>query len=200
MIAMRSNIAYLAEPMVSVRIHGESLTTQYSKDHARLCIGDELGVLRDVGNQAKLTGLPALSRACDAAFVRRAVRLLATEPGDETPGMTETDFKTILQDRVASPEERQEMKALVYASLGDEQYWSGKREEAAKSYSLATEAKSGNLKTRAKSFLLRAGAMGSRIRHKLDWPYESVAARYRSDCALLRTGKLTRIPTSTKAG
>lgn len=192
MLAMHSDVGYLSEPMVGVRVHEESLTTQYSRDHARLCIGDELAVLRNVGHQAELAGISSLRLACEGAFMRRAVRLLEAGLKGETPGMTKAEFETILDDRIASSEERKEMRASVYTNLGDEQYWEGEREQAARSYRLALSARPRRLKTLTNLLLLRSGAIGMRVRQVLFPPYESVAARYRTDCALLRTGKLSR--------
>jgi hypothetical protein len=164
MIAMRFDVAYLSEPMVSVRIHEESLTTQCSQDHARLCIGDELAVLRLVGREAELAGLSSLGGACEAALIRRAVGLLEAGSKGKTFGMSRADFETILEDRIENCEERKDMQASVYASLGDEQYCKGEREQAARSYRLAISARPGRLKTFGKYLLLRTGVTGIRVR------------------------------------
>jgi Glycosyl transferase family 2 len=165
MIAMHFDVAYLSEPMVWVRIHEESLTTECSRDYARLCIGDELRVLRRVGREAELAGIPSLRGACEAALIRRAVRLLGAGLKDEFPGMSLANFETILEDRVDSSEERKEMQASVYTSLGDEQYWKGEREQATRSYRLALSARPWRLKTLGKYLLLRTGvAAGIRAR------------------------------------
>jgi hypothetical protein len=192
MVAMHFDIAYLAEPMVGTRIHEASLTSQYSHDHARVCIGDELDVLRHVGQKAELAGKPTLRLACEKAMIRRAVRLLAAGLMDETPGMTGTDFEKIVEERIVNIEEREKIRVSVYRGLGDEQYWEGKREQAAKSYAIALSARPGHLTTLTKSLLLRTGAIGARVRQLLSPRYESVITRYYADCALLRAGQLGR--------
>jgi glycosyltransferase involved in cell wall biosynthesis len=192
MIAMHFNVAYLAEPMVSVRIHGESLTSQYAKDHARLCIGDEMGLLRRVGHEAQVAGLPSLRDACEAALIRRAVRLLAAGDKEETPGMSQADFETILGERIASSRERKEIQASVCTGLGDEQYWEGERQQAKRSYRLALTARPGRLETWVKYLLLRMGILGMPFQQILYSRYESVVTRYRTDCELLRSGQLGR--------
>jgi glycosyltransferase involved in cell wall biosynthesis len=164
MIAMHFDVAYLSEPMVTVRIHEQSLTAQCYRDHARLCIGDELGVLRRVEREAELAGIASLRGACEAALIRRAVRLLGARLKGETPGMSRADFETILEDRIESSEERKETQASVYTSLGDEQYWKGEHEQAAHSYRLALSARPGRLKTLGKYVLLRMGVIGIRVR------------------------------------
>jgi hypothetical protein len=164
MIAMHFDVAYLSEPMVSVRIHEESLTTQCSRDHARLCIGDELAFLRLVGREAELAGLPSLRGACGAALMRRAVCLLGAGLKGEASGMSRADFEKILEDRIENCEERKDMQASVYTSHGDEEYWKGEREQATRSYRLALSARPGRLKTLGKYLLLRMGAIGIRVR------------------------------------
>src|ERR1700687_2637447 len=131
MVAMHFDVSYLSEPMVFIRTHEESLTTQCSQDHARLCIGDELAVLRLVGHEAELAGMPSKRDACVAALIRRAVRLLRAGLKGKTPGMTRADFETILEERIAISAERKQMQAAVYESLGDDQYWQAEHEEAA---------------------------------------------------------------------
>ncbi len=164
MVALHFDIAYLSEPMVSIRTHEESLTTQCSQDYARLCIGDELAVLRRVGREAELAGMSPQRDACEAALVRRAVRLLRAGLKGKTPGMTRADFETILKERIENSEERNQTKAMVYAGLGDEQYWDDEREQAAHSYRLALSARPGHPRTLGKYLLLRMGAVGTRVR------------------------------------
>jgi hypothetical protein len=164
MVALHTDVAYLQEPMVLIRIHGESLTTQCSQDYARLCIGDELAVLRRVGREAELAGMSSQRDACEAALVRRAVHALQAGTNGKTPGMTRADFEIILKERIDSSEERDRIKALVYAALGDEQFWEGEREQAAQSYMLALSASPGHPRTLGKYLLLRTGSVGIRLR------------------------------------
>jgi glycosyltransferase involved in cell wall biosynthesis len=164
MIAMRCDVAYFAEPMVCVRIHEQSLTTLYSRDHARICIGDELSVLWHVGHQAELAGNASLRVACKAALIRRAAGLLRAGLKNETAGMSRSDFETILEDRIKNSEDQKDIRASVYTNLGDEQYWEGEREQASRSYRLALSASPGRLNTVAKYLLLRSGVVGTRVR------------------------------------
>src|ERR1039458_1313155 len=179
LIAMQYDVAYLSEPMVCCRFHEESLTTLYSRDYATICIGDELSVLRRVGHEAELAGSPSLRRACEAALIRRAVRLLGAGLKNETPGMSLADFETILEGRMTNSEDKNEIRASVYTNLADEQYWEGEHEQAARSYRLALSAHPGRLKTLAKYLLLRTGVVRSRVRQMFhQHPRWNVGVKY----------------------
>jgi hypothetical protein len=119
MIAMYYDVAYLSEPMVGVRIHEESLTSLYSQDYARLCIGDELGVLWHVGHQAELAGSPSLRLACEAALIRLAVGLLGAGLKGVTPSMTAAEFETILPVRIGNLEDAKRIQSSVYTTLAE---------------------------------------------------------------------------------
>ncbi len=164
MVALRSDVAYFPEPMVLVRIHGESLTTQCSQDYARRCIGDELAVLHRVGHEAELAGMHSQSAACQAALIRHSVNMLKAGLKGNSPGMTRADFEIILGERIANPQERKQIQATVYADLGDEQYREHDRQQAAYSYRLALSARPGNPRTLGKYLLLHMGGIGNRVR------------------------------------
>jgi len=136
MLAMHYDVAYLADPMVCYRFHGESLTTSYSQDYARICVGDELSVLSLVGHQAERAGIPELRRECEAALVRRAVRLLKSGLQGASPGMNVTEFEEILQSRIRDVKNIKEIRAVVYTTLADQLYWGGDHAQAARSYRL----------------------------------------------------------------
>ena len=53
MLAMHYDVAYLSEPMLTSRVHGESLTSLYAKEYTRICVGDELSVLWILRNRSR---------------------------------------------------------------------------------------------------------------------------------------------------
>jgi hypothetical protein len=117
MLAMHDEVAYLAEPMVCCRFHEQSLTTQYSQDHTRICISDELTVLWRVGQQAGLEGNVVIRGACNAAFVLRAYHLLMAGLQNLSPGMTADQFEEILQKRMQASQATAKIRTAVYSSL-----------------------------------------------------------------------------------
>jgi Glycosyl transferase family 2 len=164
MLAMHYDVAYLSEPMVCYRFHEESLTALYSREYARICVADELSVLWQVGHQAERAGIPALRGACEAAFVRRAVRLLKSGLQGATPSMSVAEFEEILRSRIRDLESIKEIRASVHTTLADQLYSSGEYAKAAQSYRLGLTARPWRLKIWAKYLLLRTGAVGIRIR------------------------------------
>jgi glycosyltransferase involved in cell wall biosynthesis len=164
LIAMNYDVAYLSEPMVRCRFHEDSLTSSYSRDYARICIGDELSVLRRLGHEAELSGSPSLRYACEAALIRRAVRLLGAGLKNEKPGMSRADFEAILEERITNSEDEDEIRASVYTDLADEQFWEAEYGPAAQFYRLALSARPGRVKTLGKYLLLRTGVVGICVR------------------------------------
>jgi Glycosyl transferase family 2 len=119
MLAMHYDVAYLAEPMVCYRVHGESLTTLYSGDYARICVGDELTVLWRVGHQAELANIPSVRGACEAAFIDRAFRLLMAPFQAGMYRMSVVEFEEILQSRFRDAEGIKEIRASIYGRLAE---------------------------------------------------------------------------------
>jgi glycosyltransferase involved in cell wall biosynthesis len=117
MLAMQYDVAYLSDPMVCYRVHEESLTTLYSRDYARICVGDELTVLWRVGREAELANILSLRGACEAAFLRRAVHLLRAGLQGVTLSISVAEFEEILQSRIGDVEDAKEIRASVYTRL-----------------------------------------------------------------------------------
>jgi Glycosyl transferase family 2 len=163
-LAMHYDVAYLAEPMVCCRFHDDSLTSLYYKEHTRKCVGDELSVLWRLKNDAEAAGAPKFRSASEAAFVRRAVRLLLAALKGATPSTSAAEFEEILQTRITDGESIKDIRANVFTELADQQYYGGQYSSAAKSYRLGLAARPWRPKTWTKYFLLSAGGVGIRIR------------------------------------
>ena len=88
LVALHWGVAYFSEPMVYLRIHEESLTALYTQDHARICIGDEVGTLLRVGEEAKQAEQPSLVwRAKGSPPARSPIarsRIEERDSGDDT--------------------------------------------------------------------------------------------------------------------
>jgi glycosyltransferase involved in cell wall biosynthesis len=163
-LALHFDVAYLADPMVCYRFHDDSLTTQYSSDHARICIGDELAVLWRIGQEARAANNAALQNLFMKSLIHRAVRFVKAGLAGETPGMSQAEFESIIQTRVENPRARKQIRAAVYTTLADDQFREGKHARAAESYRLGLAASPWRLKTWKKYFLLRSGVVGNRDR------------------------------------
>jgi glycosyltransferase involved in cell wall biosynthesis len=117
MLAMHYGVAYLAEPMIFSRLHQDSLTTQFSREYARICAGDELSVLWRVAHEAELAQKPSLRDACHAAFVRRANDLLMAGLFGKGNRISATEFEEILKSHVRDLNAMQQVRVSVYTSL-----------------------------------------------------------------------------------
>jgi len=120
MLAMHHGVAYLAEPMIFVRFHEDSLTSQYSREYARICAGDELSVLWRVTHEAELSQKPSLYDACHAALVRRAKWLLMAGLFGKGNRISATEFEEILNRRFQDLNDRQKVRVSVYTSLTED--------------------------------------------------------------------------------
>jgi glycosyltransferase involved in cell wall biosynthesis len=117
MLAMHYDVAYLSAPMVCYRVHEQSLTSLYSGEYVRICVGDELSVLWRVGRQAECASNPSLRGACDVAFIHRAFHLLMAPLRAEPSYMSVAEFEEILQSRIRDVEGTREIRASVYTRL-----------------------------------------------------------------------------------
>jgi len=120
MLAMHYGVSYLAEPLVFSRVSEDSLTTQQSRDFARICVGDELTVLWRVERQAELAQNAYLRDSCRAALVRRAKNYLKASLSGVHRRMNATEFEEILAGRVQDRNGLREIRTAVYHLLADE--------------------------------------------------------------------------------
>ena len=167
-LALHYRVAYFSEAMVCCRVHEESLTTLFNRGTAPVCIVDELNVLWRVCHQAEIAGISSLRSACNASIARRAARALNSGPsGGERPGLSEADFAEILRRQARDSKDEEDIRARVYTSLGDTQFWNGEYSKARRSYWLGIRLRPWWLKSWTKYFLLGTGTLGISIRRLL---------------------------------
>jgi hypothetical protein len=165
LLALQHRVAYFSEPMVSCRVHDQSLTSLLNRGDTAVCVVDELNVLWRVRHQAELAGISSLHGACNRSIAYRAARALDCGPtGGERPGLSVADFEAILQSHVTDATDEEDIRALIYTGLGDEQYWQGEYRKAARSYQLGLKLRPWRLKTWAKYMLMGTGAFGTSVR------------------------------------
>ena len=119
-LAMQFGVAYFAEPMILCRYHEASLTTQFSKDFARVCLGDELAVLYRLGRQARSEQNANLYNACQAALIRRAKHhLMAPLWGAANP-VSAAELEDIFKSRIPDAADLERIRTAVYSGLADD--------------------------------------------------------------------------------
>jgi glycosyltransferase involved in cell wall biosynthesis len=160
-LALHFRVAYFSEPMVCCRVHEESLTAMLKREDATVCLFDELNVLWHVRRQAELAGMSSLRRVCNLSIARRVARALNSgASGRAQRGLSEADFEAMLLRHVTCFKDEQKIRAQVYTSLGDEQFWDGEYREAARSYSLGLKVRPWQLESWTKYILLGTGRFG----------------------------------------
>lgn len=168
LLALNYDVAYLAEPMVRWRVHGESLTSALSRETGRICLGDEFAVLSKIGQDAERAGLPSLRAASRSALVHRAMDALGLVADDASAArLTATDLKELFDDRVQGFRERGRLLAQVCAAIAveaDRKYWKRDYRQAAELYKLAMQVDRWSLRTRAKYLLLKMSSLGHSVR------------------------------------
>jgi glycosyltransferase involved in cell wall biosynthesis len=174
MFALHYEVAYLAEPMATFRIHEESLTSLFNKDNSPVCLVDELNVLWRIAREAEAVRNVSIRQECNAAIAILAA--VGREPHPlrvQRPGLSEDDFSVLLQRNAKDRKDELDIRARVYMVLGDERYWGGRYSKAAEAYSHALRIRPWSLKTWAKWLLSRTGKVGVWTRRELT----SIAAR-----------------------
>ncbi|MDE3109156.1 MAG: glycosyltransferase, partial [Acidobacteriota bacterium] len=168
-LALRYDVAYLAEPMACCRIHGESLTAAFNRGIEPLCFADEINVLCKIAGQAEEAGLPALRRACNASIAGHAVQAMRSSlAGDATkPGLSETDVEALLEHKTKDAKDEQDLRARLSIAIGDAAFWRGDRAKALRSYSRSIKLRPWWVKSWAKYLLVRSGSLGAGARRLL---------------------------------
>lgn len=164
-LALHYQVAYLAEPMVFVRMHEESLTSAFNQGGNPLCVIDELTVLWRVARLAELGGVISNRRVFNDSIATLASRALTYgERGIVRPGLSEADFETLLRQYVKDEKDEEDIRARVHMVVGDEEFWRGQYKKAARTYLLALKLRPWWMRTWAKYLLLQIPGLGLYIR------------------------------------
>jgi len=178
-LALHYKVAYIADTMVFVRVHDESLTTALNQGGSPVCIVDALSVLWRIARQAELAGVISHRRAFNACIASRAARALKSgSTGRTKSGLSEADFEVLLRRHVKDSKDEEDIRARIYMATGDEHYWDTEYREAAQAYWLGLKLRPWWLRIWTKYLLLRTGGLGVWIRRfLLDLRRQSAEAR-----------------------
>jgi glycosyltransferase involved in cell wall biosynthesis len=168
MFALHYDVAYVAEPMASFRMHEESLTSQFNKDSSPVCLVDELNVLWRVAREAELVRHVSIREECNSSISILAA--IGREPSPkrvQRPGLSESEFNELLRHNAKDQEDEKDIQARIYVVLGDERYWCGLYRGSAEAYRLALTLRPWSFRTWAKYLLVRTGKAGNWVRQGL---------------------------------
>lgn len=164
-LALHYQVGYLPEAMVSVRIHEQSLTTTFKQEGTPTCIVDELEVLWRVTHQAKLAGVISHRHAIHVAIASRTARALKPRTAAGTNQVFgQADFEALLRRYANDRKDEKDIRALLFMSGGDDQFWGGDYLNAAQAYWQGLKLRPWWMRIWAKYLLLWTGGLGVRVR------------------------------------
>jgi len=167
-LALHYQVAYLSEPMLFVRIHEESLTSEFNQGGNPICSIDELNALWRVARLAEVGGVISDRRAFNSAIATLAAWALKYgPPGGKRPGLAEADFEVLLRSHVRDSKDEEDFRARLFMAIGDEEFWHGHSKEAANSYWQGLRLRPWWWRTWIKYLLLRTGGVGISVRRFL---------------------------------
>jgi len=159
--ALHANVVYLAEPMVSYRVHTGNMTLDFKRRTDAL-VRDELAVLWRMKALAQSAGAPAVAR-----WYRRAIAwYYATHVAfkisrDWRLGMSLEEFDRSLTEHSPSASERAFMRSVTYGFVADQYYEADDRARARQWYRAALKQRPHDIKTRLK--LLRSTRVAAMV-------------------------------------
>jgi len=162
--ALFMNVAYLAEPMVSYRVHTGNMTLDFKKRTDAL-MRDELAVLWRMKSLAESAPAPAVARLyLETIAWYYATHVAVTVSGDRAYGMSVEDFDRSLAEHGPTRADRAFIQSVTYAFLADCHHGNGDDGLARQWYEAALQKRSDDLKTRLKLLLLSGGIAGRLVR------------------------------------
>lgn len=166
--ALHYDVAYMAEPMVSYRIHELCITDKLLNQNSRICVDDDLRVLWQVKKKIEGVGDRVMAEKCRRAIAYEYARqLVGKRYRSRELHMTQQACEESLRNFTASKMEADSLRPLIYGSAGDIYFQQGNFLSAQKFYRLAVRERFWSAKVWAKLFLLKTGHAGTLIRKRL---------------------------------
>lgn len=164
-LALHYQVAYMAEPMVFVRVHEASLTTAFNETGTPFCVIDEMNARWRAARLADLAGVNPARRAFNANIASLAAQAVRYgTPGRPRPGLGEAEVEALLRQHVRDANDEADFRARFHMAIGDEEFWHGQYEKAAQAYRLGLKQRPWWLRIWVKYLLLRTGGVGVHIR------------------------------------
>jgi glycosyltransferase involved in cell wall biosynthesis len=136
--ALHFDVAYIAEPMVFYRTHGENMSLALRRRDNRV-VRDNLRLARwRLRAKALEAGATQVVREFDTVFGRKYANEIAQRiyHGD-TAGPTVADFEFELQEYIHDSRGRKRLRAAMFAGLGDQAFQAARFDDAKFDYSVS---------------------------------------------------------------
>jgi len=177
LLSLHYKVGYVAEPMIYVRTHQESLTSSFNQGGNPLCVIDELTVLWRAARLGEEAGVISDRRVFNEAIATMAGEGLTYGPHwaatRKRPGLKEADVDALVRQYAKDSKDEEDVRARVYKVVGDEEFWHGEYQKAAQAYWRVLKLRPWGARTWVKYMLLRTGAPGLYIRRFLGGLRES---------------------------
>ena len=181
LFAMHHDVAYLAEPMVGYRIHGDSMSDEFARRNASACLRDELAVLTRLYKHADtyrrdLTPViaGAIAYQCARQLSSRNYRGIHAQASiaELDKSLTDCGFRDV--DRVR-------MWGRIHMSMGDQHFQRGDYVSSQECYRMALKQRFWTPGVLSKYLLLRGGRLGVAARRRLS-PHPAISQTPDGQC------------------
>jgi glycosyltransferase involved in cell wall biosynthesis len=180
LLALHYDVAYFAEPMVSYRIHEQSMTSELKSARGRVCLKDDLAVLWRIKDKAKEAGFAATANT----FRQRIAYEYASHVGGtkcSIPGalMTLEECEASLNRFAADAAEGRWIRARMYAFIAEACFRNQEFSRTLEFYRRGLREDPWMPKVWLKRLLLHTGSMGIRLKQQAfaaRWPQADTSA------------------------
>jgi glycosyltransferase involved in cell wall biosynthesis len=163
MFALKYDVGYFAEPMVNRRFHERNISKFYYRHAASIYYANDMAVPWRVKEKAEAQGYNDLVKRCKDSIAGKYV-LQITPKEDITGSITLDEFEESLHRYAGSALEKTELRARVYAGLGDFYYLQNDFPKGSQYYRLAIKQEPRLLSVWVKYILTRTGNTGIALR------------------------------------
>lgn len=137
LFALYYDVGYFAEPMVCYRDHSLSMTTKLTHESLEACAVEDVAIPWIMRKKAQESGYAYLAKEILPAIAHTYARVIASERYRESAVMTFQKFEDVLCRNITDETERNLVRALTYADIGNEFYFAGCAVLAKESYKAA---------------------------------------------------------------
>jgi glycosyltransferase involved in cell wall biosynthesis len=165
MFAFHYDVGYFAEPMVNRRLHNLNMSKFFMKEGRRTYVANQIEIPWLLKYKAEASGSAALLPKCTVAIVSAYIQgVLDRLEQDSNAGISVEEFEKSVEERARSLPEAVEIRAKVYAGLGDYYYWKGDTEQASNYYRQTVLIAPRRVSAFIKYILLHLGPAGKQLR------------------------------------
>ena len=164
LFALNYDVGYFADPMVCYRDHGLSMTTKLTRESLEACAFEDVGIPWMIRKKALEAGYSRLAKDCIPALAHTNARAISSERYRESGVFGLEQFENALCQNTTFEAERDWIRALVYADIGNQYYWAGNPASAKHFFQMALRKNPWMISVHIKRLLLSLGKRGDDLR------------------------------------